>query len=924
MKQTRDRAPIGAPALDDSTVTSQQKDGRIPIKNQSVSATVNIPRRALEVGLLHFLIVLLIQIQNTWLSEGVAWHQTVFAQFENFTVSAALGAVYIFFRGNRLTNAAFYVLYFSSLMIIALSQVYYRIFREQFAFFQIDEISIGNILGFWDSFTAEFGIGQTFNLSIIGIAALYFLTQATFDKCINAPFISLDLRRLAPLLVVPAIIFGYFQFGRTVDPQAQKINSHLFVAAWSGFGKIAVASKPEVHIDTAKIYQLKYGSPYSDPTEDRLLQENLQILQQRKKNVIFIILESVGSKQILQNGLPQEGVTPFLYRQKNNSIIFSNLHNTFPASTRSHIALATGGATVTWGSVYDQLAYPYIGQTVVSAMAQEDRSTALFSAADLNYENLYEFYRNLKYDLIFDPAFEAKEFQAQHAVHSWGIDEKAVIDKAVPWMKNAKKPFFLNFLTINTHHPYGVPKGFASPFHGTDNLSKYKSALHYTDNVIEYLVKNLEANNLDKDTLLFIVGDHGEAFGDLHKNNFVHRNYLYEENIRNFLMIVDLEKRLKPVSSSRRGTVADVMPTILATQDISSENYVIGRNLLSGNYAEKIAYFHKFTEPEQWGLRDGEWKFIIEKDGERHPEFYNLNADPDELINLADKHSDRIDAYVNMISNWIVYVDSQFVKRLDGYEKNYDETSEVADLGSPGPKRIAIGRKPPGLPFLPFNGTVHPKEDLFVGTEGLAYPDDVLVDYVVTSPSGKRETTSFKHRRGWTKTYLRLAADRPREEGIWNVELLKEHKQVISTSFTVSKKAKLLWSYFDNTPGIRELFFGFMPESGDFEVLKRINPMEKVAVLSRGIPFGVDKTIYYTWVSPSGSASTKKFEVKSKWRSAWVFLNQEAPMEEGLWRVILSHKGKFLIAGSFEVSKDAPLNMPVRLVVRNQDKSGQL
>ena len=423
--------------------------------------------------------------------------------------------------------------------------------------------------------------------------------------------------------------------------------------------------------------------------------------------------------------------------------------------------------------------------------------------------------------------------------------------------------------------------------------------------------------------MLFIVGDHGEAFGDLHKNNFVHRNYLYEENIRNFLMIIDLEKRLKPVSAGRRGAIADVMPTVLATQGIATEHYVIGQNLLSGGYAEKIAYFHKFTEPEQWGLRDGEWKFIIEKDNKRHPELYNLNADPDKSANLAEKHKNRVDAYVNMISNWVVHLDSEFVKRLDGYEKNYTGTLELADLGSPGPKRIAVGRKPSGLPFLPFNGTIHPEEDLFVGTEGLAYPDDVLMDYVVTSPSGKKNTTFFKHRKGWTKTYLRLAANQPREQGLWKVELLKEHTQVISTSFTISKKARLRWSYFDKTPGIRELFFGFMPQSGDFEVLKRINPMEKVAVLSRGIPFGVDKTIHYTWVSPSGSASTKKFDIKSKWRSAWVFLNQEAPMEEGLWRVILSHKGKFLVAGSFEVSKDAPLNMPVKLVARRQNKPRQ-
>ena len=87
--------------------------------------------------------------------------------------------------------------------------------------------------------------------------------------------------------------------------------------------------------------------------------------------------------------------------------------------------------------------------------------------------------------------------------------------------------------------------------------------MFYTDSIIESLVVKLEENNLAKDTLIFIVGDHGEAFGNIHKSNFIHKNYLYEENIRNYLMIIDLEIKITPLSSRRRGFVADVMPTIL-------------------------------------------------------------------------------------------------------------------------------------------------------------------------------------------------------------------------------------------------------------------------------------------------------------------------------------------------------------------------
>jgi phosphoglycerol transferase MdoB-like AlkP superfamily enzyme len=874
----------------------------------------------LEIFLLHFLFVLLVQFQNAR-SSGVSLWDAFPAQFDNYLVSVTFGFAYIALCRSKWALGLFYVLYFFGLMAILLNQVHYKIFHEQFTLFQTETITLGNFHAIWDSFFAEFGRLQIANFLIIITAAIYIIAGAALGLGRVATLVPSGRPGLF-LLLIPAILFCYFQYGRDLDRQAKTINSHLFVAAWIGFGSTVGVDAPEISMNPNSFYRLRFGLKRDDPLENKVLNENLRKLQERKKNVIFIILESVGSKQFLRNGAPTKEVTPFLYEQKDNSIIFSDLHNTFPASTRSHIALATGGLTVTWGSVFDQLEYPYAGQTLVSAFAQDGRRTALFSADNIDFENINEFYRNLGFDLIYDPSLESKEFRAQHSVHSWGIDEKVVIAKAIPWMKVAGKPFYLNLLTIITHHPYGAPASFNSPFKNTDNLSKYKTALAYLDSVIASLVKQLEESGLAKDTLLFIVGDHGEAFGDLHKNNFVHKNYLYEENIRNFLMIVDLEKKITPVSSNRRGSIADVMPTILATQAIAAEDYVIGQNLLSDTYVEKIAYFHKSSEPEQWGLRDGEWKFIVGRNDE-NIELYNLDNDPDETTNLANEHKERTDIYVNMISNWIVHLDAEFVKKLKGFHYGDEEASSIADIGAPGPKRIAVGRKPGGLPFFPIKGTIHPEEELTVATEGLAYPADVQMEYVITSPSGRHSSQFFKHRSGWTKTYLDLAANEPLEEGIWKVELLTEdRKKVISTEFTVSSDSKLLWSSYDKTPGIREVYFGVKHPSGDFEVLKKINPMEKMVVLSRGIPFGADRTIDYTWIAPSGKFKSIKFEHKANWKTAWLFHDQEGPMEEGHWRVVLSHKGKLLIVGSFDVSRDAPLYMPVRLIARHSDAPG--
>ena len=146
---------------------------------------------------------------------------------------------------------------------------------------------------------------------------------------------------------------------------------------------------------------------------------------------------------------------------------------------------------------------------------------------------------------------------------------------------------------------------------------------------------------------------------------------------------------------------------------------------------------------------------------------------------------------------------------------------------------------------------------------------------------------------------------------MWKVELFKGKEKIISTEFTVSKNAKLHWSFYDRTPGIRELYFGIKPVDDTFRVLKKINPQERMLVLSQGIPFGVDKSILYTWIAPSGKKKSFHFTIDGDWDNAWVFHDQESPMEEGLWSVELSLDGKLLISGTFQVSKDAPLNIPV-------------
>ena len=862
--------------------------------------------------LFHFLFVLLLQVEDAQLTSGVHAAQLVPLQSETVLVGIIFAAMYLVLRTIRYGKPAFYTIYFVALTAVAANQVFYKIFRDQFAFSFAEEITPGDIVDYWGSFKAELDWVQLVNFSILLLAIVAFVFVELRARRASRSHGSAETRLLAAMSVLALALMAVQAVFPSVA-QARKIASYPLVAMWRGVLTPSGAPTPDITMTPDQFYRLEYGKPVDDSPNGTALLDDLRLLQQKRRNVIFVIIELVGSKQLLKDGKPNAEIAPFLASQAANAIIFDNLKTTFPASTRSHIALATGGATLTWGSVYSDLLHRYEGETIVSAFKSAGWTTGLFSAIGLNYENLNAFYFGLGYDHIMEPDSQPEAFREKYKTNGWGVDEKVVVDRATDWLKGADKPAFMHFLTVTTHHPYEVPPSFASPFSPDSLFNRYKTAVLYTDTMLKRLVDKLRAAGLADNTLLAIVGDHGEAFGKLHANDFTHKNYLYEENIRDYLMLVDLGKQIKPVYSRKRGFEGDVMPTILAAQGLKPAPDIIGQNLFSPDYKERMVFFHKNTTPEKWGLQDGNWKFIVERIGNADPELYDLNTDPDEQVNLASRYPSRVADYSERIANWFVYTNRMFVSRLEGYAGPTERGMTAAESMTPGPKHIAVGRKEKEMPFVPINGDVNPDEKLTVWTNGVAYPRDTRVDYVFTSPSGKTTSTWLEYSSDWSTVYLNDPTNQPREEGVWKVALYQAGKPLISTEFTVSRKARLYWSIADKHPGFRDMAFGVKSTDGTFRLLSQVNPDENVVAYTHGIPFGVDRRVLYTWTSPGGKRETFHFTVKGGWDAVWVYRGGEFPMEEGVWTVEASLDGKPMVTGHFEVSRRAELFQPIHL-----------
>ena len=152
-----------------------------------------------------------------------------------------------------------------------------------------------------------------------------------------------------------------------------------------------------------------------------------------RPNVVLIVLESVGTKQIFrsdgQGGLDPQ-LVPHLARLSQNSVIFDSIYTSFPATVRAHVPLMTGGRTITWGSVSDELSAPYGGPTLPRVFKQGGYQTGFVSPGDLTFANLGPYLQSTGFDYLFSAQQLSQNERERYALNSWGAVEEVALDRA--------------------------------------------------------------------------------------------------------------------------------------------------------------------------------------------------------------------------------------------------------------------------------------------------------------------------------------------------------------------------------------------------------------------------------------------------------------------------------------------------------------
>jgi len=358
-----------------------------------------------------------------------------------------------------------------------------------------------------------------------------------------------------------------------------------------------------------------------------------------RPNFLFVIMESVRASATSPYP-PHLPTTPFLAELASQGLCFEQAYAHAPHTSKALSAMFGGHAPECQSGPSE------VGrQAVVPVPVQLQNlgyRTAFFDPSTLLFEHRRLLYEQLGFHHVV--GLEDMDQERFERISYLGLDDRAVIPPMLDWLgKEREKPFCAGYLTLVTHHDYRLPRGHeptkfevAQPPPARDNFQAYLNTVRYSDQVMRELFEGLEKLGLLDNTVVFVVGDHGDGFGEHGRHQ--HADNLWQEAMHVPLLVSGPRELLGPprrVSGIRQqmdiaATVADIVgvPGMRGTGSAC-----IGVSLLAAGNPTRRIFMRSHVPNSLLAMVMGRYKTIYHQRFDRL-ERYDFLRDPAEEQDL--------------------------------------------------------------------------------------------------------------------------------------------------------------------------------------------------------------------------------------------------------------------------------------------------
>ena len=359
-----------------------------------------------------------------------------------------------------------------------------------------------------------------------------------------------------------------------------------------------------------------------------------------RPNVVLVTLDTTRADRMGFLGSAR-GLTPNLDGLARQATVFSRVYAQVPLTSPSHAAILTG--------TYPQFSHVnYMGDPLGKRLPflpeilhRNGYKTAAFvGALVLDPTKLAPGFER-GFD-VYDAGFHRRR-SGEDNYHSLERRGEEVLNRALAWLsKHPGGPFFLWIHLYDPHDPYTPPE----PYRTRHQAEPYDGEIAYTDSVVGKLITSLRTKGLFDTSLIAVMADHGEAFGEHGEQH--HGIFLYDETIHIPLLFKRPGQHTATRVENRVGLV-DVAPSILQALHLPVPDAMQGQSLLRFMKPDKVLRSGGQGDSERaiysesgyghlsfgWGVlrawRAGNYLYV--ESPER--ELYNQTSDPGAMHNLA-------------------------------------------------------------------------------------------------------------------------------------------------------------------------------------------------------------------------------------------------------------------------------------------------
>ena len=342
------------------------------------------------------------------------------------------------------------------------------------------------------------------------------------------------------------------------------------------------------------------------------------------QNLLLITLDTTRADRLGCYG-DKNARTPALDALASRGMVFEDAQAQVPLTLPSHASIMTGRYPREFGvRNNNQKALGTTHPTLASIFKQYGYRTAAFVASFV-LDSRFGLDRGFD---VYDDEMGNKSLDVQPL--DWEQPANVIADHAIAWLEAGKnRPFFCWVHFYDPHDPHRPPEGFPQTYDGE---------IAFMDTQIKRISDWLDASGQKDRTLVVVVGDHGESFGEHDEEG--HGAYLYQSTLHVPLLLVHPSL----VAGGKRvpGPVGiiDIFPTVLDLFGLPRPDGLMSDSFVTTMQSATMAPREVFSESnyalesygwaEQRSLATDQWKYI----SSTRPELFDRKTDPHEKENL--------------------------------------------------------------------------------------------------------------------------------------------------------------------------------------------------------------------------------------------------------------------------------------------------